>query len=327
MCITPVSPATTARAPASAAAVSCSENRPAALRARAPAARAMASPAAHVLRTTHHEQFAPSCREVAGQLAPVLHRPALGEVRRARRQHHERRIRQPVLGQPLPGALPRGRRQVQLGRVAVGLHVEAARRLEEPLGLRHRVEVEVALEPDERGPRHAPLAVAAPAAGHHQPECAGAQHAVQVEQVREPPRAEPAGQGAQGLVLRVEHDQVVERRMIGHERGERRPGAVGDVRVRMAAAQHAEQGGREDHVAHAAQAEEEDAGWGAGHGGKVGRGKRREKRRHPRHCEERAQRATRQSRCIGTGPCADIAMGSLLDSRDGRVGPCGASSQ
>ncbi len=87
--------------------------------------------------------------EPLGERAPVRDGPALGGVRRARRERGDPGVGQASLGQPLRRAVAGPLAQAKLGRSAVGLGVESPGRLEVPFGHRSAPAVGIDLRADE----------------------------------------------------------------------------------------------------------------------------------------------------------------------------------
>ncbi len=175
ICIAPVSPDANAWARAITAPARWSPKIPAALIDRDPPA----SPA-------NDHGIDPARREILHQGEPVCHRPALGLVRRPRRDRDHGSFRSDAMcGEPTIGMASRFVTQAEFRGLSVGCHVEGTSCLEESLGGRRRVSgIAVPLETDERGPRDSALRVPEPVPRHERPKETGPQVPVEVEFVR-----------------------------------------------------------------------------------------------------------------------------------------------
>ena len=186
MCMTPVSPETSARARWSRAPVACSPKVPAAFatlaRRRSGSAAARAASSGPPTMTTDR----PSVTAWLISAAPVLQRPALGGVRRPRRDGHDVGLglrSPPTISQSPPPARSASAPTKNSGGATVGRHAEIACGGEVALGYRPPIAIAVSLPVNQQGPGPAVLGIGAPVAWHQRAKRPAPEVVVQVEQV------------------------------------------------------------------------------------------------------------------------------------------------
>ena len=187
MCITPVSPETTARASFRTAPVSCRPKTPRSARhVMRRGLRPVYPPPARHLWPTDDRDVEAFGYELVDQRTPVLRRPSLGGVCCTGSHPHHRPLRSNSDGcRPGRGMSRCARMEKELGGIAVGRQVEAFRRREIAFRYRPVSSIDVFLV-NQNQPRQPVLGIASPLPGTRSTKSPAPQTAVEIEQVGVP---------------------------------------------------------------------------------------------------------------------------------------------
>ena len=194
------------------------------------------------------------------QLPPMAKRPSLGRVVRPRADRNQLPVgAEPPIAEKLLRGLHRFAADEELERLAARRDAEAVGRIEVALSDGARVPITVPLGPDQQGPSQTVFGIAAPDASDHEPEPASSQVPMQIEPMGKAAALDSLGERLQ-RGGRIVPDHFGDSRVVDEERGEAGLGHERDRGVRVAFPEGPNQRRGQQHVAHGAQSDDQDAG-------------------------------------------------------------------